>query len=161
VYSYSISNSRPYVNQPVRIRATGYITASSGQYDFVVGVAYHDGPADSINSPCGNLRKGHMCPTKAPSRRVGTMWTHEGDYVFLQPGTYEIRIAAGYVVGDVIYVTDYKAEYISVQQPQPSPTPTPTPTPTQSPGFPPWWIVAMFIAVLLMVAVAIVVVARR
>ena len=153
VYSYSISNSTPYANQPVRIKAVGYITASSGQYDFVVGVTYHDGPTDSINSPCGNLRKGYMCYAKAPNRNVGTMWTHEGDYVFLQPGTYEIRIAAGYDLGNAIYVTDYKAEYISVQPP---PTPTPTSTPP-----PPWWIIAMFIAMLLMMVVAIVVVARR
>lgn len=57
-------------------------------------MAYDDGPADSINSPCGPLRKGYMCPTKAPNRNVGTMWTHEGDYVFLQLGTYEIHIVA-------------------------------------------------------------------
>jgi len=183
VYSYSISNSNPYANQPVHIEATGYITASSGQYDFVVGVAYNDGPTDSINSPCGPLGKGYMCPTKAPNRNVGTMWTHEGDYVFLQPGTYEIRIAAGYATGDVIYVTDYRTEYISVQQPPPSPSPSPTPTSTPPPPSPPpsptptsppppsptppptqlpqWWVIAMFMAMLLMMVVAIVVVARR
>jgi len=175
VYSYSISNSRPYANQPVHIETTGYITASSGQYDFVVGVAYHDGPADSINSPCGNLRKGYMCYTKAPNRKVGTMWTHKGDYVFLQPGTYEIRIAAGYDLGNAIYVTDYKAEYIYVQQPSPSPSPSPTPTPTPSPSPTPtstpsptptptpipWMIIVFMVMMMAMMMVAVVLAVRR
>jgi len=162
VYSYSISNSTPYANQPVRIRATGYITASSKQYDFVVGVAYDDGPADSINSPCGPLRKGYMCPTKAPNRNVGTMWTHEGDYVFLQPGTYEIHIAAGYTTGDIIYVTDYRNIYINVQ-PSPTPTPpppSPSPTPTPPPPIPQWMIIA-FMMMMAMMMMAVVLAIRR
>jgi hypothetical protein len=170
VYSYSVSNYTPYVNQPVRIRATGYITASSGQYDFAVGVAYHDGPADVINSPCGILRKGYVCATRAPNRNVGTMWTHEGDYVFLQPGTYEIRIAAGYIVDNTLYVTHYIAVRISVQPPPtppppppPSPTPTPPSPPTPGPTIPEWVIIAfmMMMAMMMAVAVAVAVAARR
>jgi hypothetical protein len=172
VYNYSISNSTPYANQPVHIEATGYIVASSNQYDFVVGVAYNDGPADSINSPCGPLQKGAMCFTKAPDRNVGTTWTHEGDYVFLQPGTYEIRVAAGYDIGNAIYVTDYKAEYISVQQPSPSPSPSPTPTPTSPPPTPTstptptptisqWAVIAFMMVMVVMMVVAVAVVIRR
>jgi len=180
VRDYNVSTTNPYVNQPVRIKATGYITASSGQYDFGVGVAYDYGPADSINSPCGPLPKGYACVTRAPSRSVGTTWTHEHDYSFPQPGTYVISVEAGYISGNTIYVTDYKQVNITAQptptptqppptqppptQPpptQPPPTqPPPPPIPTPMPGWD-WLIIALVIALFMVLILALVLILKE
>jgi hypothetical protein len=97
VVDYTIQPASPRVNEPVSITVRARVESSTGQRDFVAGVIYVDGPADEIASPCGSLKRGEGCWTRAPSRSTGTEWGHSGVYAFRVAGVYKIALAAGYV----------------------------------------------------------------
>jgi hypothetical protein len=96
IVDYRIEPASPRVAEPVRAVVRARIESSTGKRDFVVGIIYAEGPADSIPSPCGALKRGEGCWTKAPSLSLGTEWEHSGIYAFPVAGTYKLVIAAGY-----------------------------------------------------------------
>jgi hypothetical protein len=97
IADYKVEPTTTRVNEPVRAVVRARIEGSAGQRDFVTGIIYVDGPADAIMSPCGPLKRGEGCWTRAPSRSAGTEWEHSGTYAFPAPGTYKLAIAAGYM----------------------------------------------------------------
>jgi hypothetical protein len=119
------------VNTRVQVKMTGRVTSNDDDRTaFFVMFYYLEGPADSVETSCGEMPKcnRYVCVAcgKFTERgaSVGTEFTYEGWVKYPTPGQYRFRVVAGWFIDPIAYdFTDRRDVYVSV-----SPPPTPSPT---------------------------------
>jgi hypothetical protein len=116
------------VGRQVPVRITGRVTDNDDDRTaFFVMFYYLDGPADSVETNCGEMPKcnRYFCVAcgKFTERGVpiGTEFTYKGWVKYPAPGQYKFRVVAGWFIDPIAYnFTDRRDVYVSVSS-QPTP----------------------------------------
>ena len=121
--------SKVSVGEVVDAKVVGKVTVNAEVMNFIVGVAYQDGPTDSIQFFDGKvwhpLNKHSVAFITIGMAVGGREYTAVIKLKFPKEGTYDVRGVVGYIKpGDGIVVDDYVDKYVEVVKGKPPTPPT-------------------------------------